>query len=152
MSPLEYTLQETVPYVSHVKPKMNTEDAFEQFGQQFLAQFGPLPSSRKRKATVALESPIAKRAKGDFRTFERKEDSGDEWNGIVTPNAEDTSESGMPFVDYCAFHSDSRRLIRRGSTWRDLNGSTASSYCRFRIREKLRTATSETSKQELYGE
>lgn len=75
---------------------MNTEDAFEQFGQQFLAQFGPLPSSRKRKAAVALENPINKRAKGQFRTSEYNEDSGDEWNGIAVSSVQDTSESGMP--------------------------------------------------------
>jgi hypothetical protein len=95
-SPLECTLQGTIPCASRIKPTMNTEDAFEQFGQQFLAQFGPLPSSRKRKAAVALESPINKRAKGQFRMSEYDEDSGHEWNGIAASSAQDTSESGMP--------------------------------------------------------
>lgn len=45
------------------EPKASTAKAFEAFGQQFLAQFGPLPSNRKRKAKQLVGGPPKKRRK-----------------------------------------------------------------------------------------
>lgn len=73
---------------------MDTTDAFEAFGQQFLAQFGPVSSSRKRKAAVALESSTKKRAKNDHIAVDIEEDSGDEWNGIASSSEQEASGSG----------------------------------------------------------
>jgi len=44
--------------------KAGVAEAFEAFGQQFLAQFGPLPSSKKRKANEIDPGPPKKRRRG----------------------------------------------------------------------------------------
>jgi hypothetical protein len=43
--------------------KASTAEAFEAFGRQFLAQFAPLPSNRKRKANEQVGGPPKKRRK-----------------------------------------------------------------------------------------
>jgi hypothetical protein len=77
-----------------------TNQAFEAFGQQFLAQFAPLPPSRKRKATAPSENPTTKRQKviedRPIPIQKQNEDDEDEDEDLESSNEsiEETSDEG----------------------------------------------------------
>ena len=67
--------------------------AFESFGQQFLAQFDPLPLTKKRKRTnkdhLEDEKSMKKRRSSD------DDDEAEEWGGIrLSTNVEVSIDSG----------------------------------------------------------
>lgn len=75
------------------QPKPSTADAFEAFGQQFLAQFGPLPSSRKRKANESLAGPSKKKRKEQSPLIEEKNEA------IYTKESSASSNSDADSID-----------------------------------------------------
>jgi hypothetical protein len=67
--------------------------AFESFGQQFLAQFDPLPSTKKRKRTNEDHLENQKTAKK--RKSSPDDDEAEEWGGIrSSANVEVSLDSG----------------------------------------------------------
>lgn len=85
----------TVSRESDDETKTDVSNAFEAFGQQFLAQFGPMPSSRKRKAAAPLEGSANKRLKEEKEKTTTIEESEEEWNGIQSSDRDASSCSGM---------------------------------------------------------
>ncbi|PVG04471.1 hypothetical protein CPB86DRAFT_693663 [Serendipita vermifera] len=76
-----------------------TNRAFEAFGQQFLAQFAPLPPSRKRKAPTSSENPTTKRQKVTVDDIlppqkDEEEESEDEDSESDGDSIEDLNEEG----------------------------------------------------------
>jgi hypothetical protein len=77
--------------------RVSTAEAFEAFGQQFLAQFGPLPSNRKRKANEPVGGPPKKRRK-EQSPVPAKEISfkhSAKGTSSSTNGLEDSSENGL---------------------------------------------------------
>jgi hypothetical protein len=83
-----------------------TNQAFEAFGQQFLAQFAPLPPSRKRKATAPSENPTTKRQRitEDCPTPLQLQNEDDE--------DEDDSESGNGSIEETSDEGESKLGIK----------------------------------------
>jgi hypothetical protein len=77
--------------------KASTAEAFEAFGQQFLAQFAPLPSNRKRKAKEPVGGPPKKRRKEQSPAPEKEInfEHSDKGSSSSTRGSEDSSDNGL---------------------------------------------------------
>ena len=86
----------------------NTHDddktAFETFGQSFLAQFGPLPPSKKRKADTQLQKPVVKKT---HATESRKEEVLSEATGSDDEEDNIDSDDHGALVNHFCTHAHS---------------------------------------------
>ena len=78
---------------SEKEDKEARKAAFESFGQQFLSQFGPLPPTKKRKATN--ENYLENKKRKKKRKDSPNDDEAEEWEGIrPSANVEAPIDSG----------------------------------------------------------
>jgi hypothetical protein len=105
-----------LPFTSQSDSESKREDeearkaAFESFGQQFLAQFGPLPPPKKRKR--ANEDHLKARRARKKRKHSPDDNEAEEWGGIlpnanveasIDPGSEDRAGSGSARGLYLAY-------------------------------------------------
>lgn len=77
----------------------NEENAFEAFGQRFLAEFAPVPVKGKRKANTDQAKRKNKRRRIDEMELKVESDEKDDWEGVQ----QNSETDGASVANYASF-------------------------------------------------